>query len=177
MIKRPTFDAHTDTGADNLGNLPEWNLDDLYTGEDAPELTRDLEWLETACASFATDYENNLHTLDAPGLLACILRNEKINQTAGRIMSYAGLRYYQQTTDADRAKFMSDLQEKITNFTTPLVFFTLEINRLEDDHLDGLLTQQEDLARYKPIFERIRAMKPFQLSDEMEKFLHDLGVV
>ncbi|MEO9896513.1 MAG: M3 family oligoendopeptidase [Paracoccaceae bacterium] len=177
MIKRPTFDAHTDTGEDNLGNLPEWNLDDLYTGEDAPELTRDLEWLETACASFATDYENNLHTLDAPGLLACILRNEKINQTAGRIMSYAGLRYYQQTTDADRAKFMSDLQEKITNFTTPLVFFTLEINRLEDDHLDGLLTQQEDLARYKPIFERIRAMKPFQLSDEMEKFLHDLGVV
>ncbi|MEO9822494.1 MAG: M3 family oligoendopeptidase [Paracoccaceae bacterium] len=177
MIKRPTFDAHTDTGADNLGNLPEWNLDDLYTGEDAPELTRDLKWLETACASFATDYENNLHTLDAPGLLACILRNEKINQTAGRIMSYAGLRYYQQTTDADRAKFMSDLQEKITNFTTPLVFFTLEINRLEDDHLDGLLTKQEDLARYKPIFERIRAMKPFQLSDEMEKFLHDLGVV
>ncbi|MEP6066836.1 MAG: M3 family oligoendopeptidase [Paracoccaceae bacterium] len=177
MIKRPTFDAHTDTGADNLGNLPEWNLDDLYTGEDAPELTRDLEWLETACASFATDYENNLHKLDAPGLLACILRNEKINQTAGRIMSYAGLRYYQQTTDADRAKFMSDLQEKITNFTTPLVFFTLEINRLEDDHLDGLLTRQEDLARYKPIFERIRAMKPYQLSDEMEKFLHDLGVV
>ncbi|MEP3845643.1 MAG: M3 family oligoendopeptidase [Paracoccaceae bacterium] len=177
MIKRPTFDAHTDTGSDNLGNLPEWNLDDLYTGEDAPELTRDLEWLEKACADFAADYENNLHTLDAPGLMNCILRNEKINQVAGRIMSFAGLRYYQQTTDADRAKFMSDLQEKITNFTTPLVFFTLEINRLEDDHLDGLLTQQEDLARYKPIFDRIRAMKPHQLSDEIEKLMHDLGVV
>ena len=111
------------------------------------------------------------------GLLACVHRNEKINQVAGRIMSFAGLRYYQLTTDGGRAKFMSDLQEKITNFTTPLVFFTLELNRLEDAHLEGLLAQNADLARYKPVFDRIRAMKPHQLSDEMEKFLHDLGVV
>ncbi|MEL6620565.1 MAG: M3 family oligoendopeptidase, partial [Pseudomonadota bacterium] len=102
---------------------------------------------------------------------------ERINQIAGRIMSFAGLRYYQLTTDAGRAKFMSDCQEAITNFTTPLVFFTLELNRLDDDHLTGLLDQNADLARYKPIFDKIRAMKPYQLSDELEKFLHDLGVV
>ncbi len=160
-----------------MGDLPEWNLDDLYAGEDAPELKRDLDWLEQACASFATDYEGKLDTLDAAGLLNCILRNEKINNIAGRIMSYAGLRYYQLTTDAGRAKFMADLQEKITNYTTPLVFFTLEINRLDDGHLDTLFAQNADLARYKPIFDRIRAMKPYQLSDELEKFLHDLGVV
>ncbi|GIT86956.1 MULTISPECIES: M3 family oligoendopeptidase [Roseobacter] len=173
----PVRDANASGAADPLGDLPEWNLDDLYTGEDAPELKRDLDWLEQACASFAADYEGNLESLDAAGFLECVLRNEKISQIAGRIMSYAGLRYYQLTTDAGRAKFMSDLQEKITNFTTPLVFFTLEINRLADDHLDRLYAQNGDLARYKPIFDRIRAMKPYQLSDELEKFLHDLGVV
>jgi len=170
-------DANASGAGTPFGNLPEWNLDDLYPGENAPELKRDLDWLEQACASFADDYENKLSTLDAAGLLDCVLRNEKINQIAGRIMSYAGLRYYQLTTDAGRAKFMSDMQEKITNFTTPLVFFTLELNTLEDNHLSDLLAQNEDLARYKPIFDRIRAMKPYQLSDEMEKFLHDLGVV
>ncbi|KPQ21483.1 MAG: Oligopeptidase F, partial [Rhodobacteraceae bacterium HLUCCA24] len=92
-------------------------------------------------------------------------------------MSYAGLRYYQQTTDADRAKFLSDCQERITDYTTPLVFFTLEINRLPDDHLDGLFARNADLARYKPVFDRIRKMKPYQLSDELEKFLHDMGAV
>ncbi len=173
----PVRDINASSGDDSLGNLPEWNLDDLYTGQDAPELKRDLDWLESACTSFADDYEGKLDTLDAPGLLACIQRQERINQIAGRIMSFAGLRYYQLTTDAERAKFMSDVQEKVTNFTTPLVFFTLELNRLEDDHLTGLLAQNADLARYKPIFDRIRAMKPHQLSDEMEKFLHDLGVV
>jgi oligoendopeptidase F len=177
QLKFPVRDANASRGAKDLGDLPEWDLSDLYEAEDAPELKRDLDWLEQACASFATDYEGKLHTLDAKGMLDCVLRNERISSVAGRIMSFAGLRYYQMTIDATRAKFMSDCQEKITNFTTPLVFFTLELNRLEDDHLAGLFAASAELARYKPVFDRIRAMKPYQLSDEMEKFLHDLGVV
>ncbi len=173
----PVRDANAVGGADNLGNLPEWDLTDLYASEDAAELTRDLDWLEGECASFASDYEGKLADLDAAGLLTCVHRNEKINAIAGRIMSFAGLRYYQLTTDADRAKFLSDMQEKITVFTTPLVFFTLEINRIEDDVLQAHFAANADLARYEPVFRRIRAMKPYQLSDELEKFLHDLGVV
>lgn len=173
----PVRDANAQAKGEPFGDLPEWNLDDLYAGEDAAELKRDFDWLEDACASFARDFEGKLDTLDANGLLDCVLRNEKINQIAGRIMSYAGLRYYQLTTDAGRAKFMSDAQEKITNYTTPLVFFTLELNRLDDAHMEQLLAANADLARYKPVFDRIRAMKKYQLSDELEKFMHDLGVV
>ncbi len=173
----PVRDANAVGGSDNLGNLPEWDLTDLYTSEEAAELARDLDWLEGECASFASDYEGKLADLDAAGLLTCVHRNEKINAIAGRIMSFAGLRYYQLTTDADRAKFLSDMQEKITVFTTPLVFFTLEINRIEDDVLQAHFAANADLARYEPVFRRIRAMKPYQLSDELEKFLHDLGVV
>lgn len=173
----PVRDANATSGSTEFGDLPEWDLSDLYAGDDAPELTRDLEWLEDACGSFAKDYEGNLGNLDAAGLLECIQRNEKIEGIAGRIMSYAGLRYYQLTTDSERAKFMSDMQEAITNFTTPLVFFTLELNSLEDEHLASLLAANADLNRYKPVIDRIRAMKPHQLSDEMERFLHDLGVV
>lgn len=173
----PVRDANAGGGARDLGNLPEWDLTDLYASEDAPELARDLDWLEQECAAFAGDYEGKLATLSAEAFLTCVQRNEKISAIAGRIMSFAGLRYYQQTTDGARAKFMSDCQEKITNYTTPLVFFMLELNRLEDDHLAGLLEQNRDLARYAPVFRRIRAMKDHQLSDELEKFLHDLGVV
>ncbi len=173
----PVRDAMAGGGSENLGDLPEWDLSDLYTSEDAPELSRDLQWLESECAAFAQDYEGKLSNLDANGLLNCVQRNERINAIAGRVMSFAGLRYYQLTTDADRAKFLSDMQEKITVFTTPLVFFTLEINRIEDAALRALFLDNADLARYEPVFRRIRAMKPYQLSDELEKFLHDLGVV
>ena len=172
----PVFDASS-LGGEPCGNLPEWNLTDLYPSEDSPELARDMEWLETACAEFANDYEGKLAGLDADGLLAAVQRYEQIDVIAGRIMSFAGLRYYQITTDSDRAKFMADAQDKITAYTTPLVFYGLEFNRLDDDHLAAMLDTNADLARYKPVFDRMRAMKPHQLSDELEKFLHDQSTV
>ncbi|PTE22433.1 oligoendopeptidase F [Cereibacter changlensis JA139] len=174
-LPRPVFDANAASGG--FGSLPEWDLSDLYAAPDAPEVARDMEWLKTACADFAADYEGKLATLDADALLACILRYEEIDIVAGRLMSYAGLRYYQNTMDSERAKFMADKQDKVTDFTTPLVFFSLEFNRLEESHLDGLLAANADLARYKPVFDRMRAMRPYQLSDELEKFLHDQSVV
>ena len=173
----PVHDVNASSGSKDLGNLPEWDLSDLYSSQNAPELSRDLQFLDQECASFAADYEGKLANLDAAEMLACVLRNEHINTIAGRIMSFAGLRYYQLTIDGDRTKFMSDMQEKITNFTTPLVFFTLELNRIDDATLQALLDANSALARYQPVFDRIRAMKPYQLSDELEKFLHDLGVV
>ena len=176
QFPQPVFDANTSGGKD-LGNLPEWDLSDLYPSTDGPEITRDMEWLEKECADFAETFEGKLADLDAAGLLDAVQRYEQIDVIAGRIMSFAGLRYYQCTTDSDRAKFMSDCQDKMTTATTPLVFYGLEFNRLEDEHLASLLAVNADLARYKPVFDRMRAMKPHQLSDELEKFLHDQSTV
>jgi len=170
------FDTNV-AGGDALGDLPEWDLSDLYAAPDAPEMARDMEWLEKACADFAADYEGKLADLDAAGMLECVLRYEKIDLIAGRIMSFIGLRYYQNTTDAERAKAMSDAQDRITAFTTPLVFYSLEVNRIDEAVLDGWFGESGDLARYKPIFDRLRAMRPYQLSDELEKFLHDQSTV
>ncbi len=174
-LPRPVFDANASGGG--LGKLPDWDLTDLYAAPDAPEFERDMGWLEKACAEFAGKYEGKLAALDAGGLLACVREYEQIDVVAGRIMSFAGLRYYQNTMDSERAKFMADAQDRITTFTTPLVFFSLEFNRLDEGHLTGLLSQNADLARYKPVFDRMRAMRPYQLSDELEKFLHDNSVV
>jgi oligoendopeptidase F len=172
---RPFFDANASGGG--FGDLPEWDLTDLYPAPDAPEFARDMAWLAKAGADFAAAYEGRLAGLDAAALLACVLTYEAIDVTAGRIMSYAGLRYYQNTMDSDRAKFMADAQDKVTEATTPLVFFSLEFNRLDEAHLTGLLAANADLARYKPVFDRMRAMRPYQLSDELEKFLHDQSTV
>jgi oligoendopeptidase F len=92
-------------------------------------------------------------------------------------MSYAGLRYYQNTTDALRAKFLSDCQDRVTAATTALVFFGLEFNRIPDEAYTALFSSGTGLDRYKPVFDRMRAMKPHQLSDELERFLHDQSVV
>ncbi len=170
-------DARDPASSEGLGDLPEWNLADLYAGEDAPELVRDRDWLRAECADFAQVYEGRLAALDAAGLLEAVRRYERIEAVSGRIMSYAGLRHYQNTLDPGRAKFFGDMQNEVTDTTAPLVFLTLELNRIEDGKLDALLGGDPALGRYRPMFERIRKMRPHQLSDELEKFLHDQSVV
>jgi len=174
----PLRDARTDAGGNrDLGPLPDWDLTDLYVAPDAPEVARDLAFVEAACAAFATRYDGKLAELDSEGLLACVRAFEEIERVGGRLMSYAGLRYYQNTMDGTRAQFLQNLQEKVTDYTNSLVFFTLELNRLPDETLDALIAANADLARYAPVFERMRAMRPYQLSDELEKFLHDQSSV
>ncbi|MDB2517163.1 M3 family oligoendopeptidase, partial [Planktomarina temperata] len=126
---------------------------------------------------FSNDYEGKLAQLNADEMLKAVERYEAIDIIAGRIMSFAGLRYYQLTADPERAKFMSDMQDKLTEHTTKLVFYGLEFNLLDEEALSKLLSQNTALARYKPVFDRMRAMKPYQLSDEMERFLHDQSVI
>ncbi len=175
MTASPLFDATA--AAASFGDLPEWDLGDLYPAPDSPEFAADLARLKQACQGFAAGYEGKLAGLDAAGLLDCVRAYEAIETTAGRIMSYAGLRFYQNTLDSERARFMGDAEGQVTEFTTSLVFFSLEFNRLDEDQLAGLLAANADLARYKPVFDRMRALRPHQLSDELERFLHDESVV
>ena len=174
---RHVLDANAAGSAGSFANLPDWDLTDLYPSPDSAEFGRDMAWLEENCAGFGASYQGKLASLSADQMLDCVQTYERIETIGGRVMSYAGLRYYQNTLDADRAKFMADAEGQITDFTAALVFFTLEFNRLEEDHLADLLTQNAALARYKPVFDRLRAMRPHQLSDEMEQFLHDTSVV
>ncbi len=174
-LPRPVFDARI--GSNSFGDLPEWDLTDLYPNPDDPSVETDLKFVESSGVDFEAAYKGKLASLSAAQLLECITTYEAIDISAGRLMSYAGLRYYQNTMDSDRAKFMADMQDRITNSTTPLVFFSLEFNRLEDAHLTRLLAENAALARYKPVLDRMRAMRPHQLSDELETFLHDASVV
>lgn len=178
MARPPLHDAERSGAVPvDLGPLPEWDLTDLYPAPDAPQIAADLDRLQSACTAFAADYQGRLADLSPAEMLACIERWQEIDLIAGRIMSYAGLRYYQNTTDAARAKMMGDLQARITDMTTPLVFFSLEFNRIPDEAYQASFTAPDGPARYKPVFDRMRAMRPHQLSDELEQFLHDNSVV
>jgi len=173
----PRDTAPETAGAAALGDLPAWNLDDLYPGMESPELKADLERVTREAQEFNARYEGKLAELGGEGLAEAVTAYERIDLTLGRIMSYAGLLYQQNTQDPARAKFMGDAQAKVTAITQPLVFFALELNRIGEDALARAYEESEALRRYRPWLDRLRAMKPYQLSDELEKFLHDQSVV
>jgi oligoendopeptidase F len=176
----PTAPAANPVGASDLGTLPEWNLTDLYAGIDDPRIKRDLERAETECIAFEKDYKGRLNELaarpDAGAALAGpVRRYEQIEDLLGRVISYAGLVYSGNTTDPARAKFYGDVQERITSISLHLLFFTLELNRIDDAALDAAMADPA-LGHYRPWLEDIRKEKPYQLEDRIEQLFHEKSV-
>jgi oligoendopeptidase F len=169
--------AASASAAEDLGPMPEWRLDDLYAGPDDPAIRADLDRARAEASAFAAAHEGKLAALDGEGLAAAIAAYERIDAALGRVMSFASLRYQQDTLDPARAKMLGDLQNEATEITTPLVFFTLELNRVEDSRIDAACAASPALARYRPWIDRVRAFRPHQLSDELERFEHDRSVV
>ena len=163
-----------------LGSLPEWNLNDLYPGIDSPELKRDLEQAAGDCALFEEAYKGRLATLAAGEgagrmLAEAVQRYEAIDDRLGRLISYASLLYAGNTTDPVRAKFYGDVQERITAASLHLLFFTLELNRIDDAQIDAAM-HDPALGHYRPWIEDVRKEKPYQLEDRVEELFHEKSV-
>ncbi len=109
-------------------------------------------------------------------MIETIDRFEALSDKMGRIGSFAYLQYAQNTADGECAKFMGDLNEKLTTLSTPLLFFSLELNRIDDTVLDKALEKDVKLNRYKPWFDELRKAKPYQLEDRVEELFHDKSV-
>ena len=165
--------------AKTVADLPEWSLDDLYKGLDDPAIEEDYKLAQSDAASFAADYQGKLAEGLAKGgdeLAAALDRYEAMQERMGKLISYAGLMYNGNTTDPKIAKFYGDAQERLTTISTQLLFFELELNRVEDDVLDKAIEASEALAHYKPWLDDLRKEKPYQLSDELEKLFYEKSV-
>lgn len=159
------------------GKLPEWNLADLYTAIDAPEIAGDLDKIDAECAAFEADYKGKLAEETAkPGggvwLAGAVRRYEAIDDLAGRLGSYAGLVHAGDSVDPAISKFYGDVSERITAASVHLLFFGLELNRVDDAVIEQAM-QTPELGHYRPWIEDSRKDKPYQLEDRVEQLFHE----
>jgi oligoendopeptidase F len=160
-----------------LGSLPEWNLADLYSGLDDPAIKRDLERIDAECIAFEGAFKGKLLELaqspQAGSALAEAVRQyEAIDDLTGRLGSYAGLMHAGNTLDPARTKFYGDVQERLTAASTHLLFFALELNRIDDQLLEAAMANPA-LGHYRPWLEDVRRYRPYQLEDRVEQLFHE----
>jgi oligoendopeptidase F len=163
-----------------LGALPEWNLADLYDGLDDPAVKRDLDRADADCVAFEEAYKGKLAAMAASrqagaALAAAVRRYEAVDDLIGRLGSYAGLVHAGDTVDPARTKFYGDVQERLTTASTHLLFFTLELNRIDDALLEAAMADPA-LGHYRPWVEDVRRYKPYQLEDRVEQLFHEKSV-
>jgi oligoendopeptidase F len=155
--------------------LPAWDLSDLYPGADSAAIRADFNAAEVAAAAFEATYAGKLAELSGVALAAAIGEYERIDEILGRLASYAQLLFAGDSTDAAIGQFYQTVTERVTTISSHMLFFTLELNRLDEAVLGSKLADQA-LARWRPWLRDLRVFRPHQLSDEVEKLLHEKEV-
>ena len=156
-------------------SLPLWNLNDLYPSISSKKIIIDLNYIEKSSKSFAKKYEGKIIQLNSKALINTIVDLEKIDEKMDKILSYAHL-LVAENADHERNKiFFQQMQEKITNYSSLLIFFTLELNQVDEKKLNILLKNKK-LGKYKNWIQNRRAFKPYQLEKNLEKLLQDKSI-
>lgn len=152
--------------------LPVWDLSDLYPGKNSAALKKDLAASEKSAKAFKTKYRGKLAKLSGKELAAALKAFEKIEDTLGRISSFAYLLYAENVTHEENVRFFQNTSEAINDIARELLFFTLELNKISDTELKKKL-KDSALAHYAPWIRDVRAARKYQLSDEIEEVLHE----
>lgn len=157
-------------------NLPDWDLSHLYGGPADAALEADLKDATRRAKDFSDVYAGKLADLGGAGFATAIAEYEGISEILHRTMSYGQLLFSVSTGDAEIGRFYQTLQERVTDISAQALFFTLEINRLDDAVLEQKLASDADAGRYRPWLREVRQFRPHQLSDELEKLLLEKSV-
>lgn len=180
MTLSPNTPDSSAKGLDDLGPLPSWNLDDLYKGNNTPEFQKDWAWIKSASKGFEKNWKGGLadatNSTEKQGIGAAIQQYEEIEEVMGRIISYAGLLYFSNTLEPENAKFYGDTQSHITDASSHLIFFALELNRLDETQINHAIENDALTAHYKSWILDLRKDKPFQLDDNVEQLFHEKSI-
>ena len=133
--------------------------------------------MDAECVAFETDYKGKLaeHVARDDGgewLAAAVRRYEAIDDLAGRLGSFAGLAHAGDSVDPAISKFYGDISERLTAASTHLLFFPLELNRIDDAVIERAM-ETPALGHYRPWIEDLRKDKPYQLEDRVEQLFHE----
>ncbi len=156
--------------------LPVWDLTDMYPSPKDAAVKKDVASLTKNAAAFAKKYQGKLAALDGDALAEAIRTYEKMQDTLGKLGSYAQLLYAGDMNDPAITQFYQNTQETLTVISTQLVFFGLEMNKIDDKQLAAAYKKSAKLSHYKPWLDTIRAYKPYQLDDALEQYIHETSV-
>jgi len=168
---------HATSKPNTKDTLPVWDLRDLYPSIDSPKIAKDRMQAGKLAAAFCLNYKAPFHAFAGKKLAAAIADFETISDILGRMSSYADLVYSSDMSNPLHAQFYQNTQEAVNSITTQLVYFALELNKIPEKDLSEKIKSSSELKHYEPWLREVRSFKPYQLSDELEKLLHEKEMI
>lgn len=155
--------------------LPSWNLSHLVQAPVEKNIQKALAVVEKRAGSFQKTYKGRLEKLSPEKFGYAIAAYENISEELSRVYNYAHLDRQTKLDDAKAGQLYQTVMEKANDINTALLFFRLEINKIPEKVLRKKLSDRA-VSRYAPFLDQTRSFRKHQLSDEVEKILHERAV-
>ena len=150
-------------------NLPNWNLKDFYSSFKDEAISKDLDNFKKYTKTFKESYKDKL--LSHSSKLENIIEEyENGNEIGDKLGNYAFLIYATNMDVSEIVQFYQDINEKLTEISSDLIFFTNEINATSDEDFKKLINGS---GKYKNWLINIRRFKDHQLDEKSEQILLD----
>lgn len=160
----------------NLGNMPNWNLSDLYSSINDKQIELDIKNIEKEIKDFQS-YRGKIKDLTGKELYDSIIKYENIGEMMGKLGSFAYLKYAENLSLDENVKFFQKINEKLTDLSSNLIFFSLEVNKIPSAQLNAMYAESKSLRVYKSVIDEIRLFKPHQLTERLEKLMLEKNIV
>ncbi len=161
---------------ESLKNPPNWNLSDFYSSIEDKKIDIDLKKISIESEKFVKNFLGKITKLDAKNLANAIKKYEEICEIIGKISSYSYLIYASDLSNQNNLAFYQNISEKLSKYESSLVFFTLELNKIDDKKLTKFLKDSSSLKKYQPFIRDSRAFKKHQLAESLEKLLLEKNI-
>ena len=153
-----------------------WNLADLYSGYDAPQIEEDIAFCQNEAAAINSEYADRVKDLDADAIRVLVARLESLETRMGKLFTFAFLNFATNTGDQQVGAFLQRMREIGSSIGKDTVFFELQWNKVDQKKADALLGS-EALVHYQHYLENMRKYAPHQLSQVEEKLLLECAPV
>ena len=162
----------TQAQEDAQTQLPSWDLSDLYSCDDDPQIKADI----TRGAQLAQWFERNWHELlvrhiyTPLQLVQALQEYEQLNVVLAKPAAYTSLRFAIESQNTKLAALNQYCNEQISNILSNLIFFELELGKLSEAEWSRLQTVPQ-LMQYRHFMEELRITQKYNLSEPEEKIL------
>jgi oligoendopeptidase F len=158
--------------------LPEWRLDDLYSGRDDPAIEVDLAEAARLNAELAALKGAFVAARAEPGRLGALVEQgvalyQRATDQLWGVGAYASLAASTARDDPAWSRFEADIRARTSQISADSLFFTLELNELDDGEVAAAMKAHPAAARWRPWLRRVRLARPHELSHDLERLLLD----
>jgi len=155
--------------------IPIWDLQDFYQLINDPKIAKDLKKISENCDLFVKNYQNKISKISAKNFFVAIEKYEEISEEIAKISCYSYLIYSGDLSNQINLNFYQNTSEKINELSNKIIFFTLEINQLDNSTYNELISDKK-LQKYLPFLRDIRVFKDHILSHELEKYSQEKNI-